>query len=266
MCGAGVLPARMAAEARRQGWRVVAFTFDDAAGLEAHVDRAIPSRFTEVDAVLTALARERVSAALFSGKFWLGDVLRATDGDAAARGIVARAGTLTGTGLAEAVVTTLASLGIEVLDQRGFVGDWLEGAGCWTARRPTDEEWADVRRGLELARLCAGAGIGQTVMIKRGAVAAVEAVEGTTAAIQRGAGLAGPGAVVVKAVTPENDYRFDTPTIGPDTVEVAVAGGVAVLAVEAKRVLLLERAALVKRADQAGMALVGVGDGDAARR
>ncbi len=266
MCGAGVLPARMAAEARRQGWRVVAFTFGDTVGLEPHIDLAIPSRITELGPVMAALARERASAALFSGKFWLGDVLRARGGDATALGIVARAGTLAGGGLAETVVSTLAGLGIEVLDQRGFVGDWLQNVGPWTTRAPTEEEWQDVRHGLELARLCAAAGIGQTVTIKRGVVASIEAVEGTTAAIQRGAGLAGPGLVVVKAVAPTNDYRFDTPTIGPETLEAAAAGGVAVLAVEANRVLLLERDRLVTEADQAGIALVGVSSDDAPRR
>jgi DUF1009 family protein len=266
MCGAGVLPARMAAEARRQGWRVVAFTFGDAVGLAPHVDVTIPSRFTELAPVIAALGAERVSAALFSGKFWLGDVLHATGGDATARGIADRAGSLAGSGLANAVVATLGNLGVDVLDQRRFVGDWLDGDGCWTTRQPNDDEWADVRHGLEIARLSATHGVGQTVTIKRGVIAAVEAIEGTTAAIQRGAQLAGRGAVVVKAVAPSNDYRFDTPTIGLETLEAAAAGGVAVLAVEANRVLLLERETLLKRADEFGMALVGVGGDDAIAR
>ncbi len=266
MCGAGVLPARMAAEARRQGWRVVAFTFGDAPGLDAHADVIVPSRITALGDVIERLAREQVSAAMFSGKFWMGDVLHASGGDAdgASRAIASRAGSLGDTNLSDAIVATLGGLGIEVLDQRSFVGDWLGAAGCGTARRPTDQEWADVTHGLELARTCANARIGQTIVIRRGIVLAVEALEGTTAAIRRGTDLGGAGAVVVKAVASDNDYRFDTPALGPETIEAAAAGGVSVVAAEAGRVLLLDRDAAVGIADRAGMAIVTV-DGGGAR-
>lgn len=260
MCGAGVLPARMAREARTQGWRVVAFAFGDAPGVADQAHRTIPSRITELAPVLAALRDERVSVALFSGKFWLGDVLRARGADAAGQALVAEAGSLADTRLAEAVVRTLGELGIEVLDQRAFAGDWLEGGGCGTERRPTGAEWEDVRRGLTVARLAADAGIGQTVVVKRGAVVAVEAVEGTTAAVRRGAALGGPGAVVVKAVARDNDYRFDTPTVGPETIAAAAEGEVRVVAVEAGRVLLLDREVMIALADRSGIAIVGVDD------
>jgi len=154
-------------------------------------------------------------------------------------------------------VATFTEMGITVLDQRPFLGDGLAAAGCWSARQPTDEERRDVERGLALARLLADARVGQTVVVRRGAVTAVEAIEGTTEAIRRGAALAGPGAVVVKAVARDHDYRFDTPTIGPESVDAAAAGAAAVVAVEAGRVLLLDRDESVRRADAAGIALVG---------
>src|SRR2546428_398150 len=67
MCGAGTLPARMAMEARRQGWRVVALVFGDSPGVGVHAERVIPSRLTELGAVLQALTAERVAAALLQG-------------------------------------------------------------------------------------------------------------------------------------------------------------------------------------------------------
>src|SRR5262249_40454891 len=69
MAGAGVLPGRAAAEATRQGWRVVAFAFEDAPGLAEHADLVIPSRIDQIQAVLRELTARRVSAALFVGKF-----------------------------------------------------------------------------------------------------------------------------------------------------------------------------------------------------
>src|SRR5207302_495896 len=110
-------------------------------------------------------------------------------------------------------------------------------------------------RAVRRARAAAG--------VRRGRAAAVEASEGTTETIRRGLALAGPGAVVVKAVAPDNDYRFDVPSVGPETLEVMAAGGAAALAIETARVLVLEREQAVEIADRHGIALVGVaGDRD----
>lgn len=260
MCGAGVLPARMADEARLRGWRVVAFTFGEAPGVAERAERVVASRLTEFGAVFTALQEHSISAVLFSGRFSMPDVLRADRAavDAASRGFEERAGSRVDARLVDAVITTFGGLGVEVLDQRAFVGDWLDAAGCWSSRAPIEAEWRDVRRGLEVARTMAEARIGQTVVIRHGAVVAVEAVEGTTEAVRRGAALAGPGSVVVKAVATDHDYRFDAPAVGPETLAAAAEGGVAVVALEANRVLLFDRAETLRIADAAGIAVVGV--------
>jgi hypothetical protein len=156
------------------------------------------------------------------------------------------------------MTAALSGLGIDLLDQRPFLGAWLTGPGPWSAREPGEPEWSDIRRGLAVARMAADAGVGQTVVVKRGAVLAVEAAEGTTAAIERGTALGGPGAVIVKVAASQHDFRFDTPAVGLETVEAAIAGGASALAVEAGRVLCLDREAVRRRADAAGIALVSV--------
>ena len=259
MCGAGPLPARMADEARRRGWRVVAFTFDDAARVSPHVERVVPARLDELGPVLATLQAERLSAVLFSGRFSLGAVVRAdaSRADSFSRGLTERAGSRIDAKLVGTIITTLAAFGIEVLDQRPFFGDALAPPGPWTARTPSEPEWADVRQGLGVARTIADARIGQTVVIRHGVVTAVEAVEGTTEAIRRGLAHAGPGAVIVKGVAQDHDYRFDVPAIGLETVATAIAGGAAVLAVEAGRVVVLDRDAMMRTANEAGLSLVG---------
>jgi hypothetical protein len=266
MCGAGILPARVAREAKRRGFRVVAFPFGDTPGLDGAVDRVIRSSIADIGAVLAGLQAEQASAALFCGKFWAGDLLR-TPGDAARQAIVARGGGgLSDTELYRGVVTTLGAMGIEVLDQRSFFGDWITAIGPLGRRGATNEERADVDRGLRIARLLAEARVGQTVVLKGGLVTAVEASEGTTEAIRRGLALAGPGAVVVKAVAADNDYRFDVPSVGPETLEMMRAGRAAALAVETGRVLVLERERTVEIADAADIAIVSVAAaGDDAR-
>jgi DUF1009 family protein len=261
MCGAGALPARMAAEARRQGWRVVAFAFPGAPDLDGLADTTVPTRIEMMAPVLATLARERISAVLFSGKFWMGDLLAARAIDDAHAELAARAGALVDDNITQAIVTTLAGLGIELLDQRPFLGDWLGDARTWTGRAPGEAEWSDIRRGFAVARAIADAGVGQTVVVRRGAVGAVEAMEGTTATIRRGTGLSGPGAVIVKAVAAAHDFRFDTPAIGLESMEAAAAGGATAVAVEAGRVLILDREATIRCADAAGIALVSADAG-----
>jgi len=262
MCGAGVLPALVAARARADGWRVIAFTFDGAADLSAQAARVIPSRLTEVAPVLAELKDEGVSAAVLAGRFSMTDVLktRTASADDAARSLHDRAGSRVDRRLVDAIIAVFASVGVEVLDQRRFFGDLVPSAGCWGRRQPTAEEWTEIRRGLTVARAMAEASIGQTVVLRYGAVAAVEAVEGTTEAIRRGTALAGNGAVIVKATARAHDYRFDTPTVGPETVAAAVDGGAAVLAVEAGRVAILDRDEAVRVADAADLSLLSVDD------
>ena len=94
---------------------------------------------------------------------------------------------------------------------------------------------ADARHGLAVAHALADSGAGQTVVLRRGVVTALEAAEGTTETIRRGCALAGDGAVIVKAVAASHDYRFDAPAIGPETVDAAARGGATVIAVSADR-------------------------------
>ena len=260
MCGAGILPAHMAEEARRQGWRVVAFTFAEAPGVAALADRVCPVRLTQLGAVLAALEEASISAVLFSGRFSMPDVLRFDHAvvDATFRGVEERAGSRIDARFVRGMIETLAERGVEVLDQRAFVGDWFGDVGRWSVRPPSEDEWRDVWRGLDVARMTAGAHVGQTVVVRHGVVVAVEAVEGTTETVRRGAALGGRGAVVVKAVAPDHDYRFDAPAVGPETLTAAAQGGVGVVALEAGRVMLFDRDEALRIADAAGIAVVGV--------
>jgi hypothetical protein len=262
ICGAGPLPARVAREARQRGHRVVALAFGEAPGLDGQVDRAVRCSIADVAAALDALRTEGVSAVLFCGKFWTRDLLR-VGGDAEREAIVARGGGGLSEGeLMRGVLATFAALDIEVLDQRPFLGDWLTTPGILSARAPTVDERLDIDRGLRVARRLADTGAGQTVVVRRGMVAAVEASEGTTETVRRGLHLAGPGAVVVKAVRPDNDYRLDVPSLGPETLEAMAAGRAGALAFQTGRVLVIDRARSIALADQAAIAVVALPDSE----
>ena len=137
-----------------------------------------------------------------------------------------------------------------------------------TRRAPDEEERKNIDYGLSVARSVAGFDIGQTVVVAAQACVAVEAMEGTDAAIERAGALMRTleedastlerRLTVVKVAKPKQDMRFDVPVIGVRTVETMMAAGATCLSVEAARTLLFDREALIKRADEAGIAIVAV--------
>ena len=169
-----------------------------------------------------------------------------------------------------AVAKVLADEGIELINSTQFLEPLLAQEGVLTARAPSDEERKDIEYGLGVARAVAGFDIGQTVVVGAQACVAVEAMEGTDAAIERAGQLMrsleednpSPASTlsrrltVVKVAKPNQDMRFDVPVIGMRTIETMVEAGASCLSVEAGRTLLFEREALLNRASQAGIAIV----------
>jgi hypothetical protein len=174
-----------------------------------------------------------------------------------------------------AVAKVLADEGIELISSTAFLEPLLAQEGVLTERGPDDDERSNIDYGLQVARAVAGFDIGQTVVVAAQACVAVEAMEGTDAAIER-AGLLmrslddSPGntaaepstlarrLTVVKVAKPNQDMRFDVPVIGVATVEAMIRAGASCLSIEAERTLLFDRGALLERARQAGIAIVAL--------
>jgi hypothetical protein len=157
-----------------------------------------------------------------------------------------------------AVARVLADEGIELLDSTLLLKPYLAQAGANGRRRPTEEEAADIAYGREVAGALAGFDIGQSVVISERACVAVEAMEGTDAAILRAAELAqGRKLTVVKRAKPRQDMRFDVPVVGPTTIRKMRQANATALAVEAGKTLLIDRDELLEAAHEAGVAVWG---------
>jgi UDP-2,3-diacylglucosamine hydrolase len=115
----------------------------------------------------------------------------------------------------------------------------------------------DIAFGFEIAKEVSRLDIGQTVVVRNGTVLAVEGFEGTDEAIQRGGRLGKGGAVIVKVSKPKQDFRFDVPAIGCQTLEAAASAGAKAIAVEAARTLLLDKEALKASAEEKKMTIYG---------
>ena len=158
----------------------------------------------------------------------------------------------------EAVAQEIESMGIKVIDQRLYLGQLLPKKGVITKRKLSREQERDVEYGMELAREIARLGIGQTVAVRDQIPLAIEAIEGTDETIRRGGRLCKGGAVVAKAARVDHDFRFDVPTVGPDTIDVLAESKAAVLAMESGKAFLLEPEQTIHKANRAKISLVVV--------
>jgi DUF1009 family protein len=167
-----------------------------------------------------------------------------------------------------AVAKVLGDEGIELISSTAFLEPLLAKEGVLTSRAPDEDERKNIEYGLTVATGLAGFDIGQTVVIAAQACVAVEAMEGTDAAVERAgeimrslddkASTLERHLTVIKLPKPKQDMRFDVPVIGVRTLETMICAGASCLAIEAERTLLFDGDSLIRRADEAEIAIVAV--------
>jgi hypothetical protein len=160
-----------------------------------------------------------------------------------------------------AIAAELKKDGVELIEATPWLQPLMPGAGFQLGRKLTEQQTQDVEFGFRIAKEVSRLEIGQLVVVKEGTVLAVEGFEGTDKCLARGGELAGKhgGAVAVKVAKINHDMRFDVPCLGPKTLETCANAGVAVLAFESGRSLLLEREVCAKLAHHHKLAVTTVG-------
>jgi len=157
-----------------------------------------------------------------------------------------------------AVASSLEKEHISVLPSTLYLEHLLFPKGVLTRKKPSKAQRRDIEFGWRNARAIGELDIGQCVVVRDCSVMAVEAIEGTDAAILRGGALAKEQCVVVKLRKPNQDFRFDLPATGTGTIDSLIQVRGAVLAVEAGQSLLFDREKMIKAADKAGIVVVGI--------
>jgi DUF1009 family protein len=260
IAGNGKFPLIFAEEAKRAGYRVIALAH------RGETDEAIVHSADEVTwvyvgqlgKIIRALRRAGVTEAVMAGGIRKVKLFGNFRPDVRGARFLAKLKSREDDALLRGIADELAGEGIDILQSTLCLSHIISSEGVLTRRSPRREEWGDIRLGFETAKEVGRLGIGQTVVVKNRVVLAVEAVEGTDAAIQRGGALAKGGCVVVKVSKPQQDLRFDVPAVGVDTIRCLRKVDGAVLAVEAGKTILLEKDAMLREADSYGISVVGV--------
>ncbi len=261
IAGNGSFPIFFARAAKKRGLKVVAVGMKGETKPEVarEVDAMTWVKVGQLKAMIEAFVKGGCKQAAMAGGVRKTRLFERARPDFLAMKLLARAAIRRDDGMLRAVADEFEKAGVTIIDSTVFMPEALAPEGVLTKRKPEPREWQDLRYGLIVAREIGKLDIGQTVVVKDGAVVALEAIEGTDACIARAGELTGKrGAVIVKVAKPTQDMRFDVPAIGPKTLVSMRDAGVRVLGIEAGRTLILEPEQFVNEADTAGLVIVGL--------
>ena len=279
IAGNGRFPFLLLDAARAEGLAVAVAAIREEADAEIDARAARDDKITvhwlslgELSRLIEYFHKEGVTRAVMAGQVKHKQIFSSIRPDWRLAKLILNLRTRSTDMLLGAVAKVLEDEGIELVSSTAFLEPLLAEEGVLTTRAPNEEERKNIEYGLGVARAVAGFDIGQTVVVAAQACVAVEAMEGTDAAVERAGRLMaslGDGATtlerrltVVKVAKPKQDMRFDVPVVGIRTLETMAAAGASCLSVEAGRTLLFDRTAFMKRADEAGIAIIGSSRGE----
>jgi len=260
IAGGGQFPLLFIEAARRAGKYVVMAAHksetDEEAALQA--DSVCWVKLGQLGKVISFFKKEGVTETVFIGPITKTQIFRDLLPDLKGLSLWNKIDKKQDDAILRAIADALAEEGIKVLESTLYLEHLLFPAGVLTKARPNKKQVKDIEFGWRNARAIGSLDIGQCVVVRNCSVAAVEAIEGTDAAILRGGRLVREKAVVVKVKKPGQDFRFDLPATGLTTLKTLKSVKGAVLAVEARQSILFDRVEMIEEANKSGIVVVGV--------
>jgi DUF1009 family protein len=264
IAGNGRYPVVLAEAARAHGVKrlvIAGFSGETAPEVEALADDYVRLRVGQLGGLCNFFREHGVGQAIMAGQIAPGNLFDLRP-DLKALLLLAKLKERNAESIFGAIADELKKSGVELLPATTFLEESLPAPGHIAGPKLSRSEAADVALGFRVAKEISRMDIGQSVVVKKGTVVAVEAFEGTDAAMERGGRLGKGGVVLVKVSKPNQDFRFDVPVIGLRTLERAREAGVRVVACEARRTLLLDRGLVAAQAERSGISLFAA-DGSA---
>jgi UDP-2,3-diacylglucosamine hydrolase len=261
IAGSGQFPLFLAKAAKSNGIKVITLAVISSAEkeIEKVSDKNYWIELGQGKRLIDIRKQENVKCAVMAGKVNKSTIIRQSIRlDEEAKNILKRIKDKKDDTILSAIAGRLKCFGIDLIDSTVFLKKFMSEKGLLTKKRPDKKQLQDISFGFSIAKEMGLLDIGQSVIVKDKAVIAVEAIEGTDEAIIRAGSLVGKGTVVVKVAKPNQDMRFDVPTVGLDTLKVMKASGSSVLAIESGKVLMLDKHNMIKQADKTGISIIGI--------
>ncbi len=263
IAGSGRFPVLFAEKAAQKGYSVYAVGYhgETAPELADHVAAVENLYIGQIKRLLNFFKKNRIAEVVMAGAIAKTGAISQIRPDIKAIALIAgmRHDTHDDRVL-RAFAGLLEKEGIEVRASTFLLPELLAETGCWTRRKPRKEEIPDMILGFTTARAIGHLDIGQCVVVSGGSVLAVEAIDGTDSTILRGGRLSKNSAVVAKVCKPIQDFRFDVPAVGAQTVRTMHEAGATVLVIEAGRSLVFDREEMINLADRWGITVMAINE------
>ena len=259
VAGSGRLSSEFVSCAKKRGKRVsvVALSPEIKDSLSREADSVVHIPPTQPNKIIRFFSDENVEEIGLVGKVEKSLLFQSLRFDLTVLRFMKSAKNMADATIMDAVIEFVEENGMKVVPQTKYLEHLITPCGTITKKKLRQSQRKSSEYAFQIARSVAALDIGQTVVVHKGAVVAVEGVEGTNEAIRRGCALAGKGAVVCKVARPKQDMRYDIPTVGLETLQVMREGGGSVLILEAGRTFLIDRERLTREADAIGVVVVG---------
>ncbi|MFH1934174.1 MAG: UDP-2,3-diacylglucosamine diphosphatase LpxI [Pseudomonadota bacterium] len=258
IAGGGQFPLMVAEAARKSGFHVVAVAVsgETEPSLSDKVEEIVWIKLGQLGHLIKAFKKNGVQKALMAGTITKKRMFENIRPDLKGLAVMSRLAIFHDDNILRSLANELTEEGIEIVSSTTHLPELIAPPGCLTRRRPSKSEKEDIYFGWEVAKELGRLDIGQSVVVRSKTVLALEAIDGTDETILRGGRLAKKNAVVVKVSKPDQDLRFDVPSVGLETVKVMSQVKASALAVEAGKTLLFDRSEMVEYADRAGIAII----------
>lgn len=260
IAGDGNFPIILSNGLREKGKRVIAVGLENITSpdLEKGVERLHWIKIGQLGRLIKIFKKEGINRVVMAGKVSKTFMFKDIRPDLRAISLYLKLKDRKDDTLLLGIVSELEKEGIKVEEPTRYVPHLLAEKGVITKRKPKKKELKDIEFGWPIAKEMGRLDIGQTVVVKERAVLAVEAIEGTDAAIRRAGELGRGGIVVIKVAKPKQDMRFDAPVIGLNTIRTLKEAKAAALCVEAGKTILLEKEDMIKLADKEKICIIGM--------
>lgn len=260
IAGSGQFPIIFCERAKENGFRVyvAAYIHEADPKLEEIADGLEWLHLGQIKRLIQFFKKNRVTEAVMMGAIQKTSLFKDVKPDMKAISLIAGMRHTHDDGILRAFADVLEKNGIAVRPSTFLLPDLIAEKGCWTRRKPSRAERADIKLGWQVAKEIGRLDIGQCVVVGGGSVLAVEAIDGTDATIRRGGRLGRGNAVVVKVCKPIQDERFDVPAVGVQTIQAMCESDAGLLAVEAGKAVVFDREEMIALADKAGIGIVAV--------
>ncbi len=259
IAGEGELPLHFAESATAQGFEVVAISVTpyNTAKLKPFCSKVFSKGPGQVQAMIDIMKKEGVNQITFLGKVHKGLLFKPIL-DFRARNMMKDVKRLNDDAVMLRIVEELEGENISVLDQTIFLKDFFPKKGLIGKIDPTKDQMTDIEYGFYTAKEIGRLDLGQSVVVQDRMVLAVETIEGTDKTIERGCKMGSKGATVVKVSKPDQDKRFDVPTVGFRTLQTMKKHGAKVLAIEANETFVVEIKKMIDFANRNKIVFIAV--------